>query len=141
MEYSNSLIPERKEPSYSGQSENDQINENLQADSDYYHFDDPGAYYYPYDPVKKNQPHPASGDALASLVLGIFSILTALIPVLSLIFSISGIALFCTVASKCSSLNIDRPGTAIGGLLCSVIGMIIHIPFCLFLFAVFAHLV
>ena len=80
---------------------------------------------YPYAPPKP----PASGYAVASLVLGILSIVLWWIPIVNIIISILGLV-FAIITKKRG----NRGGMGTAGLVCSIIGTVFSLWIVIWLF-------
>lgn len=83
---------------------------------------------------------PGSGLGTGGLVCGISSILTCLLPCFGTLLGIVGLILSLVSNSKSKQSGMKINGNAKGGLICSIIGIILNIVVTIILVTVFFHL-
>lgn len=76
--------------------------------------------------LNDNTTRNTEGVYVASLILGICTILVALVPILDLILSIIAIVV-CIVANKKLKANNEKKGMVTAGLVCTIIGLVIAV--------------
>lgn len=76
--------------------------------------------------LNDNTTRNTEGVYVASLILGIFTILVALVPILNIILSIIAIVV-CIVANKKLKANNEKKGMVTAGLVCTIIGLVIAV--------------
>ena len=74
-----------------------------------------------------NEPNPGHGLAIASLVLGIISIVSCCCVYLSVVAGVVGVVL--AILSKNKSKDNKFEGLAMAGLVCSIIGVVISVGY------------
>lgn len=78
-----------------------------------------------------NEPNPGHGLAIASLVLGIISIVSCCCVYLSVVAGVVGVVL--AILSKNKSKDNKFEGLAMAGLVCSIIGVVISVGYIVYL--------
>lgn len=76
--------------------------------------------------LNDNTTRNTEGVYVASLILGICTILVALVPILNIILSIIAIVV-CIVANKKLKANNEKKGMVTAGLVCTIIGLVIAV--------------
>ncbi len=99
----------------------------------------PYGYQDPYDPYNYR---PNSGKAIAALVLGISSVASLFfLPGLGAIIGILAIIFAIIAFRELRYAQLNGRGMAVGGLICGIIGLILHTLLVLFIiFAIVASL-
>ncbi|MEW4369598.1 DUF4190 domain-containing protein [Paenibacillus kandeliae] len=93
--------------------------------------------YGNYDPYYPYGPRPNNGKAIAALVLGISSIVTIFfLPGIGIILGILGVIFGILALKEISRRMEGGRGMAISGLICAIIGFLMHVA--LIAFVVFA---
>lgn len=77
-----------------------------------------------------NEPDPGHGLAIASLVLGIVSLLSCCCVYLSVVAGVVGVVL--AILSKNKSKENKFEGMAMAGLVCSIIGVVLSVGYIIF---------
>ena len=106
---------------------------NLNQDVNNNQFNGGNSFHYTPQP-NVNEPDPGHGMAIASLVLGIVSILSCCCVYLSVVAGVVGVVL--AILSKNKSKNNKFEGLAIAGLICSIIGVVISVGYIIYVLVV-----
>lgn len=89
-------------------------------------FNGGNSFHYTPQP-NVNEPNPGHGLAIASLVLGIISIVSCCCVYLSVVAGVVGVVL--AILSKNKSKDNKFEGLAMAGLVCSIIGVVISVGY------------
>ena len=123
--YDEDDLPERIPPSYSGNTE--------PMRSDHYR----ESYSHP---APGSQQDPAAGYGFACLVLGIVAVFSVFFSLISIICSVAAIVLYVISSQKSRDYGMEKPHTAIAGLVCAITALIIRAVSYLLFFGFFAWL-